>query len=52
MNREEFSIRKLEKSYLIQIVSENELDTKIININNIHDHDNLESSRIINLQYY
>ena len=30
MNREEFSTHKLEKSYLIQIVNEDELDTKII----------------------
>ena len=29
MNREEFSTRKLEKSYLIQVVSGDELDTKI-----------------------
>ena len=30
MNCEEFSTRKLKKSYLIQVVSEDELDTKII----------------------
>ena len=29
MNREEFSTRKFEKSYLIQVVNEDELDTKI-----------------------
>ena len=29
VNREEFNIRKLEKSCLIQVVNEDELDTKI-----------------------
>ena len=29
MNREGFSIFKLEKSYLIQIVNKDELDTKV-----------------------
>ena len=52
MNREEFSICKFKKDYLIWIVSENEIDTRIMKKNNIYDHNDSESSKSNNLRYY